>query len=76
MAKVTINVPDDLKHRMERHGEINWSQVARRAFEQEMDRREVEAAAAQVRDLRAESRAPNWSGAKEIRRWRDGSRQS
>lgn len=37
MPSVTVNVPDDLKDRMDDHPEINWSQVARTAIEQKVD---------------------------------------
>lgn len=37
MPTVTVNVDDDLKNRMEDHPEINWSEVARSAFEEKMD---------------------------------------
>jgi hypothetical protein len=37
MPTVTVNVDDDLKDRMEEHPEINWSEVARSAFEEKID---------------------------------------
>ncbi|SFS00118.1 hypothetical protein SAMN05216559_2312 [Halomicrobium zhouii] len=37
MPTVTINVDDDLKAQMEDHSEINWSEVARNAFEEKID---------------------------------------
>ena len=36
MANVTVTVNDDLKARMNDHPEINWSQVARDAFEEKL----------------------------------------
>lgn len=36
MANVTVTVPDEFKERMEDHPEINWSQVARQAFEEKI----------------------------------------
>ena len=33
MPTVTVNVDEKLKQRMEAHAEINWSHVARSAFE-------------------------------------------
>lgn len=36
MANVTVSVDDDLKARMDDHPEINWSQVARDAFEEKL----------------------------------------
>lgn len=37
MPTVTVNVDDDLKERMESHPEINWSEVARSAFEEKIE---------------------------------------
>ncbi|PSG98927.1 MAG: hypothetical protein BRC29_02240 [Nanohaloarchaea archaeon SW_7_43_1] len=36
MANVTVTVPEDFKERMSEHQEINWSEVARDAFEQKI----------------------------------------
>lgn len=36
MSNVTVTVPDEFKEKMEEHPEINWSQVAREAFEQKI----------------------------------------
>jgi hypothetical protein len=32
MPTITVNVDDDLKKRMEKHPEINWSEVTRQAI--------------------------------------------
>ena len=37
MPTVTVNVDDELKAQMEAHPEINWSEVARTAFEEKVD---------------------------------------
>lgn len=37
MPTVTVNVDDELKAQMEAHPEINWSEVARNAFEEKVD---------------------------------------
>lgn len=43
MANITVTVPDEFKEEMEEHSEINWSQVARDAFEQKiLDLRTIE----------------------------------
>jgi SMC interacting uncharacterized protein involved in chromosome segregation len=36
MPTVTVNVDEDLKAQMEAHSEINWSEVARTAFEEKI----------------------------------------
>ncbi len=74
MANVTISLPDDLKREMERRKGVNWSEVARKAFEERMRREEMADAAEQIKKMRAESQAPDWNGVKEIRKWRDASR--
>ena len=33
MSNVTVRVPEELKERMARYKSINWSEVARKAFE-------------------------------------------
>lgn len=37
MASVSLRVPDEVKKRMERHDEINWSAVIRAHIEDELD---------------------------------------
>jgi hypothetical protein len=71
MVTITVTVPDELKRGMRKFRHINWSSVARRAFEQAIHEEEKREAARQIDRLRSVSRTPGWSGAKEIRRWRD-----
>jgi len=37
MPSITVNVDDDLKDRMERHPEINWSEVTRQAIQEKLE---------------------------------------
>lgn len=37
MPTVTVNVNNSLKDQMESHPEINWSEVARNAFEEKVE---------------------------------------
>jgi hypothetical protein len=76
MANVTITVPEDLKRMMKRVRGMNWSSIARKAFEEAILREEMSEAAEGIDRLRASSKTPGWSGAKEIRRWRDDSKKS
>lgn len=69
-SNVTIRVPEDLKRRMEEHRNVNWSEVARQAFEETVQRQEMRRAAEEIRAMRERS-GPDWDGAAEIRRWRD-----
>ena len=41
MPTITVNVDDDLKKRMEKHPEINWSEVTRQAIEEKIETLEV-----------------------------------
>lgn len=74
MVNVTITVPEELKEEMEKHRGINWSEVARRAFEERLKHEEMTKALAGIRKLRSEAPSKGWSGEKEVRRWRDAHR--
>jgi len=41
MPSITVNVNDELKDRMERHPEINWSEVTRQAIQEKIEALEV-----------------------------------
>ena len=41
MPTITVNVDDDLKERMEKHPEINWSEVTRQAIQEKIGALEV-----------------------------------
>jgi hypothetical protein len=73
ISNITIRVPEELKDRMKRCKSINWSEVARRAFEEAARREEMQCAAESIKKLRTESEA-GWDGAEEIRKWRDAAR--
>ncbi len=73
MSNVTIRVPEDLKARMESCKGINWSEVARKAFEDAACKEEIECAAESIKKMRDESEK-EWDGAKEIRKWRDAAK--
>jgi hypothetical protein len=70
MSNITVRVPGELKSRMKRCKRVNWSQVAREAFEDAARKEEMQFAAEAIRTLRNES-STEWNGAKEIRKWRD-----
>ena len=76
MANVTITVPEELKREMKKRRRTNWSMVARKAFEEAIRQEEMTRAAEEIDRLRATSKTPGWSGAKEVRRWRDASKSS
>lgn len=70
MSNITVRVPEELKGRMKRCKSVNWSEVARKAFEDAAREEEMQHAAESIKKLRLESKS-DWDGAKEIRKWRD-----
>ncbi|MCU4752359.1 hypothetical protein OB919_10230 [Halobacteria archaeon AArc-curdl1] len=41
MPSITVNVDDDLKERMKKHPEINWSEVTRQAVQEKIETLEM-----------------------------------
>ena len=41
MPSITVNVDNDLKERMEKHPEINWSEVTRQAIRDKIENLEL-----------------------------------
>ncbi len=76
MANVTVSVPEELKKKMERLAGVNWSKVAREAFEEAVRRKRMMEAAEAMDRLREGTRVEGWSGAREIRKWRDREKRS
>ncbi|XES76280.1 MAG: hypothetical protein ACBZ72_08840 [Candidatus Bathyarchaeia archaeon] len=72
-SNITVRVPEELKERMKHCRSINWSEVARRAFEDAARKEERQCAADAIKNLRQESKA-EWDGVKEIRKWRDATK--
>ena len=54
MSKISVRVPDDLKKSMEERSEMNWSEVARKAFEKELKKLELADSIASKSELTAE----------------------
>ena len=73
MSNITVTVSEELKGRMKRCKSVNWSEVARKAFEDAAREEEMQHAAESIKNLRSESKS-DWDGAKEIRKWRDAAR--
>lgn len=74
MVNVTLSISEELRREMKRFKHINWSEVARKAFEERIRREEMAKAAEGIDRLRLASQTPGWSGVKEIRKWRDASK--
>ena len=60
---------------MEHVSGVNWSEVARKAFEETVRRNRMLEAAERIKKVREESRTPGWSGVREIRKWRNAGRK-
>ncbi len=73
MANMTITVDERLRNRMRRIKKLNWSKIARVAFEREIQRYEARRAAKKIDKIRSETMTKSWSGTVEIRKWRDKS---
>lgn len=41
MANMTLAIPEDLHEQMQKHSEIKWSEVARKAFQKEVRALEI-----------------------------------
>jgi hypothetical protein len=52
---------------------VNWSEVARAAFQERIEAAERAKAADAIRRMRSKD-ATGWSGSEEIRKWRDKTR--
>lgn len=68
-VNMTITIPEDLRRKIRGIKNVNWSEVARRAFEDEIKKLERMKAAEEIDRLR--TRSEGWSGAEEVRKWRD-----
>ena len=73
MSNVTVRVSEELKDRMKHCKSVNWSEVARKAFEDAARKEEIQCAAESIKSLRIESKA-EWNGSREIRKWRDAAK--
>lgn len=77
MATVSLRVPDELKKKMDEHGEINWSAVIRANIEEEIERlesRSIGHAVATSERLSNEidqAEVKDENTAETIREWRD-----
>jgi hypothetical protein len=51
MVNITLAIPENLKEKLQRHKEVNWSAVTRRALEEHLTRMEMVEAIAQKSKL-------------------------
>ena len=76
MANVTVAVPEELKKKMKHVPDVNWSEVARQAFEETIRRKQMREASESIDRLRDSSKTTGWNGVQEIRKWRDRDQRS
>ena len=81
MKVVSFKVDPELKKKMQKFKDINWSEVLRKAVEErvkieeelrshEFDRALAMKASAEIDNLRRKT-SGTWNGAEEIRKWRE-----
>jgi len=70
MTNITITVEPSLRKRMKEIRAVNWSEVARAAFQARIEAEERKSAAEAIRRMRNKD-TTGWSGSEEIRKWRD-----
>ena len=75
MANVTVSVSEELKKKMEQTSGVNWSEIAREAFEEAVKRKEMSEAASSMDRLRESTKLSGWSAVREIRKWRDADKK-
>lgn len=73
MSNITITVDRELKKKMEELKQVNWSSVAREAFEQKVREAKRKQIVSAVKAIREKDQT-NWSGSEEVRKWRDARR--
>ena len=72
-TNVTITVDKELKKKMGELKQVNWSKVARLAFEEEIRKERRKPINTDIKAIRDKDRS-NWSGSEEVRKWRDARR--
>jgi len=70
MTMISVRVDEELRRRMREHPSVNWSDYIRESIEERIRDEEMRAAA-EAMDRLAEKTSGDWSGADEVRRWRD-----
>ena len=68
-VSMTITIPEGLRARIKNTKNVNWSEVARKTFEEEIKKMERRKAAKEMDVLREESKI-KWDGVEEVKRWR------
>ncbi len=72
-TNVTITVGKELKRKMKELKNVNWSKVAREAFEEEVRKDKRRRLNQEIKAIREKDRS-GWSAGEEVRKWRDARR--
>ena len=67
---ITVRVDEELKEKLKKYPNVNWSEYVRKSLEQKLREEEMREAS-ETMDGIAEKTSPGWSGIREVRRWRD-----
>jgi len=70
VTTISIRISEELKERMKEFADVNWSQYLREAIADRIREEEMRRACNMMDEI-ASKTSGEWSGAKEIRRWRD-----
>ncbi len=70
MASITVRISEELKRKMSRLGDVNWSEVIRRAIDEEIRKARMQEASRRIDALREKSNI-EWDSTKVIREWRE-----
>lgn len=68
-VNMTITIPAELRAKIKSTKQVNWSEVARKTFEEEIKKIDREKAAEEMDKLR-EASTIKWDGVEEVRKWR------
>jgi len=81
MAIITVRIDEKLKKKMDKLKHINWSEVVRQAISNMIERESINSgrkinfehvtSAAKEQDMLRAKTSGTWSGAEEIRKWRE-----
>ena len=70
MTSITVRISEQLGKEMAKIRDANWSEILRRAIEQELKRTRMQEASRTIDELKAKSKI-EWDSVKVIRQWRD-----
>lgn len=68
-VNMAITITEELRKKIKSTKHINWSEVARESFRDEINKRDRRRAAEEMDKLREESKIA-WNGVEEVRKWR------